>query len=142
MLKDFIINKPDMKTAKQIHDLLTNLFNHPKKDSYLARIKPNETIKTIIVNRLIRNKIKYYIGKLDNEHSRIKNIKFEKVHVDGLEEDGSDDQKLNVYYFDVNYKDKSYKFYITIERINILSNKCGCIKFANIHYNLGFSGNN
>ena len=131
-----------MKTAKQIHDLLPYLFNHQEQDSYLTKIKHNETIKTIIVNRLIRNKIKHHIGKLGNEHSRIKNIEFKKVHVDGLEEDGSDDQELNVYYFDVNYKDKSYKFYIDVERVDILSNKCGCIKFAHIYYTLGFSGNN
>jgi len=131
-----------MKTAKQIQDLLPYLFNHQEQDNYLTKIKHNETIKTIIVNRLIRNKIKHHIGKLGNEHSRIKNIEFKKVHVDGLEEDGSDDQELNVYYFDVNYKDKSYKFYIDVERVDILSNKCGCIKFAHIYYTLGFNGNN
>jgi len=111
-----------------------------ENDSYLHKINNNETINSIIEKKIIRRKLKNRIGKLGDQHSKIKNIKCEYVVVDGLEEDGSDDLKLHVYYFDVVFNEKSYTFWVGIKSVEILSNKCGCNKFAYIHYNLGFSG--
>jgi len=118
------------------------LYNKAEMDSYLHKMVNNETIYSVIEKQIIRKKLKQRIGKLGDEHSRIKNIKYEKVHVDGLEEDGSDDLNLDTYYFDVVYKEKSFTFYMQIDKIEVYKNKCGCNKFVCINYDFGYSGVN
>jgi len=132
-----------MKT-NQVEDSIVKLTCNFETDSYLHKIVNNETINSIIEKKIIRRKLKNRIGKLGDQHSTIKNISCKYVHVDGLKEDGSDDQKIHVYYFDVVFKEVSHTFWLGIKSVEVHSkcgcDKFGCNKFAYIDYNFGYSG--
>ena len=75
-----------------------------KKIPNFTNINPKIAILIdVIENKLIRQKLKRQIGYLENESSKIMRIDWEKNHVEGLAEDGSDDLEINVWYFDVVY---------------------------------------
>ena len=106
-VEDFIENRlPKKGWGKD-----ASFWHIVKKIPNFTNINPKIAILIdVIENKLIRQKLKRQIGYLENESSKIRRIDWDKNFVEGLEEDGSDDKEINVWYFDVVYPIHKYRY--------------------------------
>ena len=126
---------------RQVGELLSKLDNGNKiMYCFFTDAKTSDNIIEISKGRLIKRKIKKQIGYLEDENCKIKNIEYKIIHVDGLKEDGSDDDELYVVYFSAIYPKHNEKIDLVIEidmvRSNYKLKGCGCCGYYRIFYEL------
>lgn len=126
---------------RQVGELISKLdYPNRIKDSFFTDAKTSDNILEISNGRLIKQKIKKQIGYLEDENCKIKNIRYERIVIDGLKEDGSDDLEVHVVYFSAFYPKQNKVFDLGIEidmvRSNYKLKDCGCCGYYRIFYEL------
>lgn len=144
---------------KQISNFIGELLRtaKPKSDSFLHTLQgrilkqyifhpsniDKELILDVVYYKLISQKLKRQIGYFLDENCKIVNRRYEKLHIDGLKEDGSDDLNIDTFFFDVVYPNhkKGFTFGLSIypsSHILLMSSKK--VPVAVINYDLHYSG--